>query len=384
MCPNCNVALSPLRQGGMVSFVCSVCRGVLLKGQDLRTQFGAVAQGVAEAASVYVPGAKAKGCPNGCGPMRVREVSGPPKVHFDACPLCSSVWFDRGEVATIGVIMRRRSAERPVEQRRAFRGLNPIEAARQELTQLENRQATGDDAEATRGDSTLWWLFAVLTGLPVEGHNPLFRVPVVTWTLMAICCAAFAAEVQQGVDAFDHYMLRPALLFEGGGTASLFTSMFLHADPLHLIGNLYFLKVFGDNVEDRLGRGVFVVFYLVCGVGASLAYALLNADSHVPMLGASGAIAGMLGAYLVLFPDARISLVPGLLSLFRWIHLRAFWYLPFWFGWQFLQSVLMPKAGVAWWAHLGGFIVGFVLAFVARSVVSDARVAAIAARGEGR
>lgn len=379
LCPRCNVALSPLKQGGLVSYVCSVCRGVLLRGQDLQAQFGAVAQGVAEAASVYVPGSPARGCPTGCGPMRVREVAGPPPVHFDACPMCRSVWFDRGEVATIASIMKRRAADRPVALKREYRGLNGVEAAKHELAMLENRQATGDDADATRGGSTLWWLFALLTGLPVEGHNPLFRTPVVTWGLMLTCVAVYAAELQWGWAAVDHHMLRPAKLFDGSGTASLFTSMFMHGSAMHLLGNLYFLKVFGDNVEDRLGRFTFVFFYLACGVGASVAFALTVPHSNVPMLGASGAIAGLLGAYLVFFPDARISLVPGLLTLFRWIHLRAFWYLPFWFGWQFLQSRLFPRAGVAWWAHLGGFIVGFGLALIAKRLVSDARVGAIAA-----
>lgn len=151
-----------------------------------------------------------------------------------------------------------------------------------------------------------------------------------------------------------------------------------HADLAHLLGNLYFLKVFGDNVEDRLGRFTFLWFYLTCGVVAAMSYAFAAGFPHQHLLGASGAIAGVLGAYLIYYPDVRIS-VTGFFTLFRWLHIRSLWYLPFWFAWQFVAWRLFP-GNVAWWAHIGGFIAGVVLALLLLRGKQDARLKAIATR----
>jgi membrane associated rhomboid family serine protease len=150
----------------------------------------------------------------------------------------------------------------------------------------------------------------------------------------------------------------------------LLTSMFLHGGWAHLLGNMVYLGIFGDAVEDRLGHLRYLAFYLLTGVGAGLAHAYLNPASTVPTVGASGAISGVLGGYLVLFPHARVlALVPLLFFFFEIVELPAVLYLGFWFLMQFLSGTLAlavagEAGGVAWWAHVGGFVAGMVVVSV--------------------
>ncbi len=145
----------------------------------------------------------------------------------------------------------------------------------------------------------------------------------------------------------------------------LVSSMFLHAGWLHLIGNMLFLFVFGDNVEDRLGHGGYVAFYLLGGIGASLVEVYFTHSSEAPLIGASGAIAAVMGAYFILYPRARVLTVIPLFFFFPVVELPAFFFLGFWFVLQFIQGGLSLGAeeagGVAWWAHAGGFLVGIIL-----------------------
>jgi membrane associated rhomboid family serine protease len=147
----------------------------------------------------------------------------------------------------------------------------------------------------------------------------------------------------------------------GGRYLSVLTAMFLHGGWLHLIGNMLYLWIFGDNVEDRMGRVRFFVFYILCGVAASVGQALASPHSNVPTIGASGAIAGVLGAYFALFPRARVLTLIPIGIFIRVMELPAFFFLGFWFLLQFLYgSMMRGEGGVAWWAHVGGFVAGFV------------------------
>jgi membrane associated rhomboid family serine protease len=144
--------------------------------------------------------------------------------------------------------------------------------------------------------------------------------------------------------------------------------MFLHGGWMHLISNMIYLWIFGDNVEDRLGHGRYLALYVASGVGAALAHASLNPGSAVPTVGASGAISGVLGAFLLLFPHARVlTLVPLVFIFFHIIELPAVLYIGFWFVMQLLSGTLTfmlasdAGGGVAWWAHIGGFVVGLAL-----------------------
>jgi len=148
------------------------------------------------------------------------------------------------------------------------------------------------------------------------------------------------------------------------------SSMFMHGGWIHLIGNMWFMWVFGDNVEDVMGRARFVAFYLLCGFAADAAQMLSNPDSAIPMVGASGAIGGVMGAYAVQFPKARVHTLLILGFLVRMINVPAWGMLGYWFGLQLLMGLPTlgtEEGGVAFWAHVGGFVAGVLLIFVFRS-----------------
>lgn len=211
--------------------------------------------------------------------------------------------------------------------------------------------------------------------IPLRDENPTSSRPVVTYLLVAICAAVFLYMLSLGSEArIERFVLTygaiPAEISgrAGGGAAAhyptLVTSMFLHGGWAHLIGNMLYLWIFGDNVEDALGHVGYAIFYLIAGVAAVVAHIVTDAASQVPLIGASGAIAGVLGGYLVLHPRARIlSLVPfGFYA--RVVAVPAFFFLPIWFLMQFLYGLASLGAGavgVAWWAHVGGFVAGVVL-----------------------
>jgi membrane associated rhomboid family serine protease len=214
---------------------------------------------------------------------------------------------------------------------------------------------------------------------PIRNAVPTRYPPVVTWILVAINCAVFLFQI--GLSPVEEqlflsqFALIPAhytaLFAYGDVNLSLsdivpfFTMMFLHGGWLHLILNMWTLWLFGPAIEDRLGHGTFLVFYLVCGIAASLTHVIFSLTSAVPALGASGAIAGVLGFYMRMFPLARIVVLVPILFIPLFFEVPAVVFAGLWFLLQVMQGtaeLLMPSAGgVAWWAHIGGFIAGFAL-----------------------
>jgi membrane associated rhomboid family serine protease len=203
--------------------------------------------------------------------------------------------------------------------------------------------------------------------IPLGDENPWSLVPIVTWGLIAANALVFVWEFvtplsMEGI--VYTYGFVPAL----GINLRILTSMFLHADILHIGGNMLYLWVFGDNIEDACGHLSFLLFYLLSGVAGSLTMLLIDSTSLIPAIGASGAISGVLGGYILLYPNARIrTLVFGFIII-RFIRLPAYALIGFWFLLQFLYGVTSVTTGVAYWAHIGGFIAGllFISIFASR------------------
>ncbi|THD82139.1 rhomboid family intramembrane serine protease [Aliigemmobacter aestuarii] len=205
---------------------------------------------------------------------------------------------------------------------------------------------------------------------PIRDHNPSGRTPFVTYALIVANVLIFLGyfltltdEVSLGRFFYD-WGLVPRFLTEGGGWSGLLSHMFLHGGWMHLIGNMLFLFIFGDNLEDVMGHVGFAVFYVLSGLAAAFLQFAADPLSEIPMVGASGAIAGVMGGYLLLFPKARVDVLLIIFIFIRIIPVPAWVMLGLWFAFQMVSGFTMPTdgGGVAYWAHAGGFVAGVVLA----------------------
>ncbi len=215
---------------------------------------------------------------------------------------------------------------------------------------------------------------------PLHDDIPSERFPLITYLIIGLNILVWVAELSQGrhLDLF----FRAWAVIPGQLTGALpagpvpeivtpLTAMFLHGGWMHLIGNMWFLYIFGDNVEGRMGHFRYLLFYLASGLAATAAQVALAANSSVPMVGASGAIAGVLGAYMVMFPYSRVLTLLTLGFFVTTARVAAPWFLGIWFGIQALSGlaalgVRHATGGVAWWAHIGGFVVGFGVGLIFR------------------
>jgi membrane associated rhomboid family serine protease len=205
--------------------------------------------------------------------------------------------------------------------------------------------------------------------IPLGDDDRALRItPVVTYVLIALNALVFFLELSGGDAFIQRWAFVPSRFLADpvGDFATLFTSMFMHAGWVHLLGNMLYLWIFGNNVEDRFGHATFILFYLLCGLGATFAQLAVSTGSNIPNLGASGAIAGVLGAYLLMFPRSRINVLlgravvamPALVVLGLWILLQIFSSVG-----TFTASA-QTEGGVAYMAHIGGFVAGMILTYV--------------------
>ncbi|MGH6870708.1 MAG: rhomboid family intramembrane serine protease [Rhizomicrobium sp.] len=212
--------------------------------------------------------------------------------------------------------------------------------------------------------------------IPISDDNPSRTTPVVNWLLIGLCAAVFVWELSLGpriAAAIQVFGFAPDTLWGHHkavhGLAAyppaltVFSSMFLHGGLLHLAGNMLFLWIFGNNVEDAMGHARYALFYLVCGVTAALALAAIDPVSDIPMVGASGAISGVLAAYVLLYPRAPVTVVVPLGIVFYPLAVSAVFVVGLWFALQLFNAWISDpgQPGVAFWAHVGGFVAGLVL-----------------------
>ena len=207
--------------------------------------------------------------------------------------------------------------------------------------------------------------------IPLKDDNPTSSRPIVTYFLIGICILVFLAQLgsqsYKTGQLFYSYGLIPSVLmghdqlpmdlYVVPAYLTIFSSMFMHGGFMHIIGNLLYMWIFADNIEDDLGPSRFVIFYLLCGVGAAMAQVLIDTNSQVPMVGASGAIGGVLGGYLINHPKAKVLVLIPFGFFSQLIKIKALYVLGFWFILQFISS----GGGVAYAAHIGGFVSGMIL-----------------------
>ena len=207
--------------------------------------------------------------------------------------------------------------------------------------------------------------------IPLKDDNPTFGKPIVTYFIIGLCIFVFLIQLSsqsyKNGQLFYSYGLIPSVLMNNNqlpmnlyaipSWITIFTSMFMHGGFMHLLGNMLYMWIFADNIEDNLGPTKFLVFYLLSGAGAAMTQVLMDTYSQVPMIGASGAIGGILGAYLVNYPNAKVLVLIPFGFFSQLIKIKALYVLGFWFILQFISS----GGGVAYAAHIGGFISGIIL-----------------------
>ena len=220
---------------------------------------------------------------------------------------------------------------------------------------------------------------------PIRDDQPRFSKPFINYFIIALNIAVYLflemPAQAQGRRAFDILILQFGLVPHdltraiagvpqyplGANILTILTSMFLHGDLFHILGNLWFLWIFGDNIEDHVGHFPYLIFYLVCGIAAALTDIALSPTSNVPTIGASGAIAGVMGAYILLYPRARVQTLVVLIVFFTFWWLPAWVFLGYWFLIQFVATTVMASSahhqtgGIAFAAHVGGFVTGLIL-----------------------
>jgi len=220
--------------------------------------------------------------------------------------------------------------------------------------------------------------------IPLKDDNPTSSTPIITYFLIGACVVIFLLELSSpNYDSgaifyswgfipasFFHNFEVPSEVYRVTPMATLFTSMFMHGGFMHLIGNMLYMWIFADNIEDELGKFKFIIFYISCGIFAGLCQALIDVNSEIPMIGASGAISGILGAYLILFPKKDIKVFFWFFIFIKIFRIPAMFVIGGWIFIQFFSLNSSEESNVAYLAHIGGFIAGIILIIIFRKKIS--------------
>ncbi len=348
-CPLCFTALNTVRQREGIYFHCPGCGGRAVTVPQVRRVAGdkfatALLRQINTAST-----ASSRGCPFCSRPMKQFRVP-QPELLLDACKTCGAVWFDPAEFETLPEMAVESVSELQLRGREAI-GLQRIEYLAKAEREVDPCPDEG------------WKQWLGVFGMPVElDPPPLARQPWLTWILAAVTTVVSLAALTQGHSVVLNFGLIPADLWRYGG-ATLLTSFFLHAGIIHLLGNMYFFLLVGDNVEDYLGRIRFALLLLAATVAGGLSHAFFDPRSEVPCIGASGGISGLMAFYALTFPHSRLAFfgrVGGFFCGFRWVQMPAWGVFVLWVLFQMVGAgmQLMRTGEVSALAHLGGAAVG--------------------------
>lgn len=374
-CPNCGAAMRQVSQGAVPVVMCTGCNGVWLEDGEFAKVTGRDLPALGAVASLEL-GEATRQCPR-CGiGLAERRVRDDAALLVDLCSKCKGLFLDAGELQSL---QRLAAASRPPapSDRGAFREQGRVPAApsagvRYRAQSEESRREWSGESNLFReldgGDGWLAYLF----NLPVE-ENRTPSIPMGNVILLLFLAASWGGQIGSvGLDrSIDLYGLVPADVLAGRRVHTVLSSAFVHGSWAHVLGNLYFLFLFGPNVERRLGLLLFLSMYVIGGLAASVLTLAMNASSDIPHVGASGAIAAVMGASLILHPGKRI-----LQPIFRWflrvwaIALPAWLYMMGWLALN-LFGAYVGAPGIAWWAHLGGFGLGAAAGVLTRATTKE-------------
>jgi len=366
-CPGCGSPLRTLRRKNVEIDVCRKCRGTWFDRDELRPVLVALASdrdvkdddfrdGPREVLPQYSIKQTGRRCPRDNFVLQTFNYGYDSNVLLDRCPQCMGVFAGRSELRRLARYIKGNPEQRAIG--RLLAETTGSQGADIPLDSVDSwEEAVGLGATYALGVSPL-------TFIALGDDQPRKSFPFVTVALIAANAAIFVLTLCRVLD-WTMLAMVPKAIRDGQHVHGLFTSMFVHAGVMHLVFNMLWLWIFGDNVEDRLGRLWFLAFYLFCGLVASLTQAVSDVNSELPVVGASGAVAGVLGAYLLFFPRSRVRV----LFFARVSEISAVWFIMAWFIVQLACAMFLRGgpdsawyAGVAWYAHIGGFVVGALLA----------------------
>lgn len=361
LCPNCQHSLHTFNYHSIAIDMCSRCGGLWFDPQELPAYIETfraihefppmtISEVTQKAHNIYTLAEQQKKCPRCQLPMNKFNYAYNSNVFLDRCPTCQGIWADRDEI-TKAV---RFNQGNPVVNKLAEVMAKEQKGFQQQLDTMESLSSLAKSAP----------LFLLLPKiiLPLSDDNPRSSIPWVTIFIIGLNLAAFMAQilfipVEAWPAFYQQFGLVPAQFMSGNINSTLFIALFLHGGIFHLLGNMFFLWLFGDNVEDKLGAVKFLLFYLACGLAASFGHIYFYRTSTAPLIGASGAISGIMGAYLILFPKIKIKTfffykileIPSAAFFMGWLGLQLF---------NTWLAHLTHHTSIAWWAHIGGFIFG--------------------------
>ena len=361
ICPNCSMALRKMDAAPGVYWQCPSCSGRSATISLLRRNI--VPEAVNELwqtarATSYSGGKKCPACDGLMSEVRARTKSGTERL--DVCTVCQFVWFDAAEFESLPSIPKPTSTERQLPQE-----------AREKLALMELdgiRRAMHEDPFADSAPDSWWQWIPGLLGMPVE-HNaePVERLPLVTWGLALLATVVSLLAFLDLRAAVDTLGLVPANLTRYGG-ATFVTSFLLHGGALHLLGNMYFFLVFGDNVEDWLGKWRFFLLIVCSALAGDVAHILGDPHSSLPLVGASAGISGVMAFYALKFPHVKLGFLFRTFYLIRWVSAPAYMMFIFWLLLQMLgvYTQLAGFSNVSALGHLGGASIGFIFWYATR------------------
>ena len=367
-CPSCGVSLRQRKYHGLIVDICRECGGIWFDPGEMKDYIDffvrdhdtipdAEIRFDREIASVGRGAGVLKACPRCYEPMKEFNYAYDSNVILDRCPRCSGIWTDGGEIRKLAIYVKGNPrldalGDSIIEDRKKADGLA-------DLAELSGA-LTGSAAA---------WVFLPKIVLPLGDDTPTRTTPGVVYTIMAVNILVYLYQLFMVSDmssVFAEHGLVPSRILAGEGYLSLVSSMFIHCGFLHLAGNMLFLWIFGDNIEEACGHLRFAFVYLLFGFFASALHIFTNTQLDVPAVGASGAIAGVMGAYLVLLPRAKIKTF----FVYRVVDIPAYLFLGAWAGLQVVCGAVYLSAGArsgpAWWAHIGGFVSGLVFMLLYR------------------
>jgi len=295
-------------------------------------------------------------CPRCRQKLKIFNYAYDSNVFLDKCPHCQGMWADGGEVKEVARYLKEDPRITAIAE-----GLIQRNQTLEDLTELSK----------TLMDTNLSVLFMPKIILPLGDELVAHKFPKISLSIIGLCILIFIGQiifVSEPMAFVQSFGAIPTKILKGEAFYSLFSSIFLHGGILHLLGNMFFFWIFGDNVEDRFSNLGYITFYLACGLAADFMHIFLNASSDIPAIGASGAISGIMGAYFVFYPAARVKLF----FIYKILHVPAFLYLGTWFLFQLMFGFIFKATGVsniAWFAHIGGFIFGGLVAYFRKKTI---------------